>query len=128
MQLRKAEDEDSVLAFYRKLIELRHKNPVVAAGSWHLLDEGDAQVYAFTRELESTGERLLVVVNLSSRSAQIPEQTAQLLGIDQAGMMTTSLGAVDPSKVLISNYAQEKTAASLLTGKLSAWEALVYAL
>jgi oligo-1,6-glucosidase len=121
-------DQDSVLAFYRKLIALRHENPVVAAGSWHLLDKDDRQVYAFTRELESTQERLLIIVNLSSDHARIPEQTAQLLGIDHAGMMTATLGAVDPSKVVISNYPDEDTAASLLTGKLSPWEAFAYTL
>jgi oligo-1,6-glucosidase len=121
-------DEDSVLAFYRKLIDLRHTNPVVAAGSWHLLDKDDEHVYAFTRELQPTGERLLVVVNLSSQSAEVPQQTAKLLGTDRSGAMAASLGAVDSGKVLISNYSQDDTAASLLTGRLSPWEALVYAL
>ncbi|MDN6458661.1 MAG: alpha-glucosidase C-terminal domain-containing protein, partial [Bifidobacterium crudilactis] len=88
----------------------------------------DEHVYAFTRELESTGERLLVVVNLSSQGAEVPQQTAKLLGTDQSGAMAASLGAVDSGKVLISNYSQDDTAASLLTGRLSPWEALVYAL
>ena len=44
-------DPQSVLAFYKRLIDMRHTDPVVAAGAWHLLDAQDRRVYAFTRAL-----------------------------------------------------------------------------
>ena len=57
------DDPDSVYAFYRQLIALRHNNPVVAAGTWHLIDINDDYVYAFVRKLGDAA--LLTVVNLS---------------------------------------------------------------
>ena len=73
-------------------------------------------------------QRLLVVVNLSSRPASLPPETAGLLGLDQTGFTSMALGAVDPDRILISTYRPEQTASSLLTGRLSPWEGFVYRL
>mgnify|MGYP002720908197 CR=1 FL=1 len=48
------EDSDSVYSFYKRLIELRHSQPVVSAGSWNLVDADDECVYAFIRQVEQT--------------------------------------------------------------------------
>ncbi|MBF4768443.1 alpha-glucosidase [Nocardioides agariphilus] len=58
------DDPASVYAHYRRLIALRHDEPVVAHGSFRMLLVDDPQVYAFVREYD--GVRLLVVANLSS--------------------------------------------------------------
>ena len=56
-------DPDSVLAHYRRLIALRHDDPVVALGDFAMLLPEHDDVYAFTRTLD---DRVLVVVcNLS---------------------------------------------------------------
>ena len=47
------DDPESVHAFYKQLIDLRHRNPVVAAGDFRLLDASDRQVYSFVRALSS---------------------------------------------------------------------------
>lgn len=57
-------DPDSVFHHYRRLIELRHHDPVVADGDFTMLLPEDPVVYAFTRTLERT--TLLVVANFSS--------------------------------------------------------------
>jgi oligo-1,6-glucosidase len=57
-------DETSVLAHYRRLIALRHENPVVALGDFAMLLPEHDDVYAFTRTLER--EVLLVVCNVSA--------------------------------------------------------------
>ncbi|SES45418.1 oligo-1,6-glucosidase [Pedococcus cremeus] len=54
-------DPDSVFHHYRRLIELRHADPVVAEGDFTMLLPDDPVVYAFTRSLEGT--TLLVVAN-----------------------------------------------------------------
>jgi oligo-1,6-glucosidase len=54
-------DPESVLAHYRRLIELRHHEPVVALGDFTMLLPDDEAVYAFTRELD--GVRLLVLAH-----------------------------------------------------------------
>ena len=59
-------DPDSVLHYYRRLIELRHTEPVVAHGDFTMLLEDDERVYAFTREYE--GVELLVVANFSGET------------------------------------------------------------
>jgi oligo-1,6-glucosidase len=56
-------DPDSVLAHHRRLIALRHENPVVALGDFAMLLPEHQDVYAFTRTLD--GEVLLVACNLS---------------------------------------------------------------
>lgn len=61
---------DSVFHFYRRLIALRHENPIIVYGSYHLLYPEDAQVYAYERRWE--GKTLLVVCNLSGRPAPMP--------------------------------------------------------
>jgi oligo-1,6-glucosidase len=62
-------DPDSVFHHYRRLIELRHHDEVVADGRFTLLLADDPQVWAFTRTL---GERVLMVLaNCSSRPASV---------------------------------------------------------
>ncbi|WP_062287701.1 alpha-glucosidase [Demequina phytophila] len=57
------EDPDSVSAFYRSLIELRHAEPVVAHGTFEMLLAEDPQVFAYRRVLDGTV--LTVVANIS---------------------------------------------------------------
>lgn len=56
-------DPESVFHHHRRLIALRHDDPVVALGDFTMLLPEDEQVYAYTRELD--GDALLVVVNVS---------------------------------------------------------------
>jgi oligo-1,6-glucosidase len=61
-------DEHSVFHHYRRLIELRHTEPVVAHGDFTMLLPDDEVVYAFTRSLDDV--ELLVVANFSGKPAQ----------------------------------------------------------
>ena len=56
-------DPDSVFHHYRRLIELRRTEPVVAFGDFGMLLPEDEQVYAFTRRLDDV--ELLVLGNFS---------------------------------------------------------------
>ncbi|WEV71942.1 alpha-glucosidase [Bifidobacterium sp. ESL0790] len=103
-------DLDSVYSFYKRLIELRHKNMVVAAGDWELIDRHDENVYAFVRSLGD--ERLLVVVNCSSEEAAIPRQSAKLI---------SESGELDDGRLVIST-----TGAFPSEGRLGPWEGFVY--
>ena len=64
------DDPDSVLAHYRRLIALRHSEPVVVSGDFTMLLPQDERVYAFTRALDGTS--LLVVGNFSGEPAPAP--------------------------------------------------------
>ena len=59
------DDPGSVLAHYRRLIELRHSLPVVALGDFAMVLPEHEHLYAFTRSL--VDELLLVVCNVSAR-------------------------------------------------------------
>ena len=64
------DDPESVFSHYRRLIELRHTEPVVVDGDFTMLLPDHPQVYAFTRRLADT--ELLVMVNVSSQAAEAP--------------------------------------------------------
>jgi oligo-1,6-glucosidase len=66
-------DPDSVLHFVRRVIALRHEEPVVAHGDFTMLLPDDEAVYAYTRDFE--GVRLLVLGNVS-RADAVPAPVA----------------------------------------------------
>ncbi len=80
------EDPDSVLHHYRRLVALRHEEPVVAHGDFTLLLPDHEQVHAFVRRW--AGTELLVVANLSSDDGVVAD-----VG-DGWGGAETVLGAV----------------------------------
>ncbi|KFI58980.1 glycoside hydrolase family 13 protein [Bifidobacterium cuniculi] len=106
------DDPDSVLAFYRKLVNLRHNSATVAAGVWNLVDDDDASVYAFTRTLGD--DRLLVAINLTGEAAALPAQVRGLLedGVQESQMVLTTMDAIHSAK-------------ALAAGKLEPWEGVV---
>ncbi len=90
------DDPDSVLAHYRRLIALRHDEPVVALGDFTMLLPDDEQVYAFTRRLDDV--ELLVLANLSGEPVEVdvPDgwEDAELLLDD--GAVSGRLGVLAP--------------------------------
>jgi oligo-1,6-glucosidase len=72
-------DPDSVFHHYRRLIELRHAEPIVAHGDFTMLLPDDERVYAFTRRLGDT--ELLVLGNFSGEPAAVdlPEAGGELV-------------------------------------------------
>jgi oligo-1,6-glucosidase len=62
-------DPDSVFHHYRRLIELRHSEPVVADGDFTMLLADNPAIYAFTRSLD--GVTLLVVANFTGEEQKV---------------------------------------------------------
>jgi oligo-1,6-glucosidase len=60
-------DPDSVYHYYRKLIELRKKYPIVVYGQYELILAEHEQIAAYTRTLGD--EKLLVITNFSGRES-----------------------------------------------------------
>jgi oligo-1,6-glucosidase len=98
-------DPDSVFHHYRRLIELRHREPAVAHGDFTMLLEDDEQVYAFARRHGDV--ELLVVANFSGAPAVA----------DVPGDWTAA-------ELLISNCPPPDAARAPFT--LAPWEARVY--
>lgn len=56
-------DDESILSFYRKLIEIRKKEPCLRRGSMEFHDTGDDCIFAFSRM--GYGKEFLVLLNFS---------------------------------------------------------------
>ncbi|MEH7247284.1 alpha-glucosidase [Neobacillus niacini] len=61
-------DEDSILNFYKKMIQLKKENEVLTYGTYDLLLAEDPQIFAYTRTLGK--EKILVIANLSVKPAE----------------------------------------------------------
>jgi oligo-1,6-glucosidase len=99
-------DETSVFHHYRRLIALRHSEPVVKWGDFEMLLSDDQHVYAFTRRL--AGDALAVFGNFTGE-----ERTVEVaLDLSSEG-------------IAIANYAD---AAAVDGGRLTLrpWEAVVF--
>jgi oligo-1,6-glucosidase len=99
-------EPDSVFHHYRRLIALRHNEPVVAHGDFTMLLPDDSEVYAFTRRLDDV--ELLVLGNFS------------------AGTVAADVPAAADwaqAQLLLANYAPYDDAPALL---LRPWESRVY--
>ncbi|MEV8370485.1 alpha-glucosidase [Microbacterium sp. NPDC064584] len=92
-------DPGSVWAHYRRLIALRHEDPVVVQGDFRMLLPDDPAVFAYTREAEGT--RLLVVANLSDETVEC----------DLAG-----------DRLVLTNLPERAG----VGGRLAPWEARIY--
>ncbi|HET7682311.1 MAG TPA: alpha-glucosidase [Marmoricola sp.] len=99
-------DPDSVLAHYRRLIELRHTEPAVVHGDFTMLLPEHPTVYAFTRAHRRV--TLLVLGNFSGESTPVPLEDAG----DWAG-----------ADLLLGNYDPDPDEAGLT---LRPWETRVY--
>jgi oligo-1,6-glucosidase len=105
-------DPDSVFHHYRRLIELRHSEPVVALGDFTMLVPDDERIYAFVRRLG--GVRLLVMANFSGEQLDV-----DVLHLGDLEDLAGSPDRAD-SELLISNYSDAPSTS------LRPWEARVY--
>ncbi|MEI7587693.1 alpha-glucosidase C-terminal domain-containing protein, partial [Runella sp.] len=81
---------DSVLNYFRKMIQFRKENLVLVYGAFTMIDENNKQLFAYTRSLED--QTFLVVLNFSDTDA----------------VLNTTLH-IEESKVLIGNYESPST-------------------
>ena len=99
-------DPDSVFAYYKKLIALRHTNEVMVNGVYDVLIPDHPQIYAYTRTLGD--KQLLVLCNDSDTNVAIPAELQEKI---HAAM-----------NILIQNYKDTDEST------LRPYEAVVYAL
>lgn len=60
-------DKDSVLSFYKRMIEMKKNNELFTYGVYDLILDEHHQIYAYTRTLED--EQVVVFTNLSTKDA-----------------------------------------------------------
>jgi oligo-1,6-glucosidase len=95
---------NSVLNYFRRMINLRKENEVLIYGKYTLLDKENPDVFAYTRELGN--KKFLVLLNFKSNNAKVN------IDLD-----------LKNAKVLINNYATAST-----DGILKPYEAIIYEL
>ena len=100
-------DDESILTFYKKMIELKKKNLVFTYGSYDLLLEEDPQIYAYTRTTDN--DAVLVITNLSIEPA----------------VFNTKL-KLEPKHLLLNNYPVAREVNDSIV--LKPYEARVYRL
>jgi oligo-1,6-glucosidase len=89
-------DPDSVFHHYRRLVELRHRSPVVVDGRFELLLPEHPQLWVLTRVLGA--EVLLVVANCSSTPVAVP--WSELPDAGGAELMLGTHGTGDTGSLL----------------------------
>ncbi|WP_436527411.1 glycoside hydrolase family 13 protein [Actinoplanes sp. HUAS TT8] len=94
------QDPDSVFHYYRQLIALRHREPVIAEGDFTMLLPNDERLYAFTRRLGDT--ELLVIGNFTGESVQAEiEDAASWSG---AELLLTNLPGASSSALTLAPW------------------------
>jgi oligo-1,6-glucosidase len=58
---------ESVLNYFRKLVQLRKQNHILAYGTYTLIDRENPSIFCYTREL--SGKKLLVLLNFTDKTA-----------------------------------------------------------
>ena len=69
-------NSDSVLAFYRKLNEIRENNFALIAGDYKELFSDSEEIFAFERSFD--GKKIVTVANFSLKPVKIPEEISKL--------------------------------------------------
>ncbi len=103
-QAAQEKDPNSVLNYFRAMVQLRKSHPVLVYGRYTLLDKNNPDIYAYTREWKGT--KVLVLLNFSTKPAKMNT------GID-----------LSKAKKLIGNYQQSSAGENL-----QPYEAVVYQL
>lgn len=147
------EDSDSVYSFYKRLIELRHSQPVVSAGSWNLVDADDECVYAFVRQVEQTCDNAKADVadeaglehGVSSSSAvacdspcasvkkllvmvNMTDSSVAIPAQSAELLRNIAANGVSYDDVMISTYSADHALKSLKNGTLAPWEGIAVSL
>ncbi|MFV8368423.1 glycoside hydrolase family 13 protein [Flavobacterium sp. LB2R40] len=99
-------DPNSVLNYFRKLVQLRKQNPTLVYGKYTLLDKENPNIFAYMRELD--GKKLLVLLNFTDK------------------ISTYNIGfSMARSKIILDNYTGIK---KLKNNVLRPYEAIITAL
>ncbi len=65
------DDANSLLHFYRRMLQFRKQNPALMAGDYAALNEGQDDYLAFVRSSPADGQTCLVVLNMSAQERTV---------------------------------------------------------
>ncbi|WP_026673938.1 glycoside hydrolase family 13 protein [Alkalihalobacterium bogoriense] len=70
------DDPKSILAYYRKMIDLKKSDDIFTYGQYDLIAEKHPTIYAYTRTLGE--EKVVIICNLAEQTAQFKEPAIEL--------------------------------------------------
>jgi alpha-glucosidase len=88
-------DPDSILSFYRRLLELRREEPALRDGQYVALNQDDANVFAFVRRFK--GEAVVVAMNMSGAAETVKLDLAKA-GFPVAKLRVLASSSRKPAK------------------------------
>ncbi|CAN5805720.1 alpha-amylase family glycosyl hydrolase [soil metagenome] len=95
------EDSGSMLAFFRRLTEVRRELTALHKGSYQSVDTGNSAVFAYLREHE--GQRVLEALNFDGETQQLelpPRNEGKLL----CSTNPDRAGEIDPTQMVLQPY------------------------
>ncbi|MCZ8524140.1 MULTISPECIES: alpha-glucosidase [Paenibacillus] len=102
-------DENSILHYYRKLIALRKKHPIIVYGNYEWVPTEGKQLFVYRRQL--TSQKLLVILNVSDQMAVFK---------------WSEVWKPSEGSLILGNYAIQADYADAEVIELSPYEARVY--
>lgn len=97
------EDPNSVLNYFRNLVQLRKQYPVLVHGAYTLLDKENPNVFSYTRELN--GKKLLIALNFTDKSSAYVSgflmENAKVISSNYPNTSTVDLSVLRPYESLI---------------------------
>jgi alpha-glucosidase len=96
---------DSILAFYKKLLALRHTNSALLDGKYVPLNENDPNVLSYLRQYKD--QTVLVALNMSGKAQEVPFDLAKY-GITQGKvtpLLTSGTISGQTSQLVLPPYA-----------------------
>jgi oligo-1,6-glucosidase len=93
-------DTGSVLHYFRRMIRLRKSDPLLVYGTYHLLDRGNPDVFAYTRSLN--GRTLMVALSFSPAGGRTGLPTGHSAGRILMNNLATS--PVRAGEVVLAPY------------------------
>lgn len=87
-------DENSILNYFKKLVQLRKKEPALTYGSFEIIDKENPAVFAYLRTLND--RKILIILNFSEKKSIINTS----LDVSNAKVMLSNYNAISFQKTL----------------------------
>lgn len=91
-------DENSILHYVQKMIQLRKSSPVLVYGKYTIIDAANEEIYAYTRELN--GKKVLVLLSFSDKGGSIVLPSGMQLGDELINNQSAKISNANGTVVL----------------------------
>jgi alpha-glucosidase len=97
-----SKDPDSILEFYKKVLQLRHTNQALLEGSYQAIDESNENVLSYLRLYKDQG--VVVVLNMSDKPQKVNLDLKQNRFVSATSLLATRKAAAQGDEVSLEPY------------------------